>query len=57
LSQYGSCGDKGEEDGDDGLLHIHFVLEFSAAKIKQSAQKALGKAQKSGAEGESLNPG
>ena len=46
--------DEGKQDGDDGLLHIRFVLEFSAAKLKQSAQKALGKVQKSGAEGESL---
>jgi len=36
------------------LLHVHFVLEFSAAKLKQSAQKALGKARKSDAGGESL---
>ena len=24
LSQHGSCGDKSEQDGDDGLFHIHF---------------------------------
>ena len=30
------------------------IYQFCLAKIKQSAQKNLGKAQKSGAEGESL---
>ena len=33
---------------------MFIVHQFCLAKIKQSAQKALGKAQKSGAEGESL---
>jgi len=35
---------------------LHFIIHhFCLAKLQKTAQKTLGKAQKSGAEGESLN--
>jgi hypothetical protein len=50
--------DDGKQDGDKGfLIHNSFYYHFCLAKVRKTAQKALGKAQKLGAEGVGLNSG
>jgi hypothetical protein len=39
------------------LIHNSFYYHFCLAKVRKTAQKALGKAQKLGAEGVGLNSG
>jgi hypothetical protein len=52
LSQHGSCGDEGEQDGDNGLL-VHyslFFIRFEPQSYRKSHEKAPDKTEKISAE-------